>query len=456
MHLDALKQVKAYYDSGATKSYAFRKQQLLLLKKAIKEQEQAIMQALFSDLKKSPEESYATEIGLVLQEINYTLKHLKTWMQPEPVPTDLVNFPSSSKIYKDPLGVVLIIAPWNYPFQLLMTPLIGAIAGGNCMVVKPSEHAPATAAFIIDFCKQIFASNYVLTVHEDGATCIPAMMKIFRFDHVFYTGSTHVGRSIYQLAAEKLVPVTLELGGKSPTIVDATASLKVAAQRIVVGKLVNAGQTCIAPDYVLVQQQVKDALIEALKKAITAFYGTYVSSSYDYGKIINERQFDRLVGYLKDGEILFGGDYDRTKLYIAPTLLQVTSLEVAIMQEEIFGPILPILSYKTNEEALAMVKQNENPLALYIFSNNKATQNFWMEQVAFGGGCINNADWHFTNHHLPFGGVGQSGVGAYHGKYSFDVFTRKKGVLQTPNWFNPRIKYPTFKNKLKLFKWMFR
>jgi aldehyde dehydrogenase (NAD+) len=257
------------------------------------------------------------------------------------------------------------------------------------------------------------------------------------------------------MAAENLVPVTLELGGKSPTIVDETANIKVAAQRIVVGKFVNAGQTCIAPDYVLVHESKKEELLKQMKAAIEQFYTTDSSSSYDYGKIINEKRFDKLVSYLSQGSIAYGGNHNKQLLFIQPTLLENIPLQSSLMQEEVFGPLLPIITYKTKEEAKAIVTQNENPLALYLFTNSKTSEKYWMENVAFGGGCINNADWHFTNHHLPFGGVGNSGLGAYHGKFSFDLFTRKKAVLKTPNWFNPSIKYPSFKGKLKLFKWMF-
>jgi aldehyde dehydrogenase (NAD+) len=456
MYNEQLSKLKFFFETGSTRTCQFRKQQLMLLKKAIQQHEQEIMQALHTDLRKSPEESFATEIGLVIGEINYFIRNLKEWMQPESVPTDLVNLPSSSKIYKDALGVVLIIAPWNYPFQLLFNPLIGAIAGGNCVVLKPSEFAPATATVMEKICKETFAEDYVLFVEGDGATVVPALMQSFVFNHVFYTGSIPVGKMIYKMAAENLVPVTLELGGKSPTIVDETASIKVAAQRIVMGKFVNAGQTCIAPDYILVHESKKDELVKQMQAAIEQFYTTDASSSYDYGKIINEKRFDKLISYLDERTIAYGGIHNKEKLFIAPTLLENISLQSSLMQEEIFGPLLPIISFKTREEAKAIVTQNENPLALYLFTTSKSAEKYWMENVAFGGGCINNADWHFTNHHLPFGGVGNSGLGAYHGKFSFDLFTRKKAVLKTPNWFNPSIKYPSFKGKLKLFKWMFR
>ena len=452
--LPSLITLRNYFNSGATRSYEFRKAQLQKLKQAILANEDGINKALYADLKKSPEEAYASELGLLLSEINLTIKKLRQWMRPINARTNLINLPSSSKIYKDPLGVVLIISPWNYPLQLLLIPLVGAIAGGNCAVVKPSELAPATAAIIEKIIKETFSPQQVLCVQGDGTVIIPKMMNAFRFDHVFYTGSIAVGKIIYQLAAKDLVPVTLELGGKSPTIIEADANLNVAARRIVLGKFINAGQTCIAPDYLLVHASVKNELIEKIKTAIDQFFGTATVNSYDYGKIINEKRFDKLVGYLTQGNIICGGQHDKSKLFIAPALLDNVSLESSVMNEEIFGPILPIFSFTTTEEAMQIVQRNANPLALYLFTSSKNKEEEWMNAIPFGGGCINNADWHFTNHHLPFGGVGNSGIGAYHGKFTFDTFTRQKPVLKTPTWFDPTIKYPSFKGKMKLLKWL--
>ncbi len=451
-----LQNMRSHFETEITKPYSFRKRQLQLLKQALLKYEKEISNALYTDLKKSAEEAYSTEIGLVLSELNLAIRNLRNWMAPKFVSTDLANLPSSSKIYRDPLGVVLIISPWNYPFQLLMNPLIGAIAGGNVAVIKPSEFAEATSAIIEKIITEIFPSEYVHVVQGDGATVVPTLMQNFRFDHVFYTGSIPVGKAIYKMAAENLVPVTLELGGKSPCVVEADANLSTAAKRIVLGKFINVGQTCIAPDYILVHQSVKDELILKMKSSIEKFYTADASSSYDYGKIINEKRFDKLVSYLKEANVLYGGTHDKSKLFIAPTLLDEVSLDSTLMKEEIFGPLLPIISYTTTEEALQIIKQNENPLAFYLFTSNKKTEQQFIRAVPFGGGCINNADWHFTNHNLPFGGVGNSGMGAYHGKYSFDTFTRLKGVLKTPNWFDPFIKYPSFKGRLKLFKWIFR
>ena len=451
----SLGKLKNYYNSHATKPYAFRKKQLQLLKQILLDNEKEIEQALYADLKKNAEETYATETGLVLAEINVALKNLRSWMQPISAGTNLVNLPSTSKIYRDPLGVVLIISPWNYPLQLLLIPLVGAIAGGNCVVLKPSEFSPATTALIEKMITENFSEEYIKVVIGDGAEVVPAMMKNFRFDHVFYTGSIPVGKMIYQMAAEKLVPVTLELGGKSPAIVCADADINVAVKRIGFGKFINAGQTCIAPDYVLVHNNVKEKFVNKLKETVLKFYSDDAANNYNYGKIINEKRFDTLIKYLADGKIVTGGDHDRGKLFIAPTILENVSPDSAIMHEEIFGPILPVIGFNTTKEAMDIVQQNETPLAFYLFTNNKNEEKEWM-QTSFGGGCINNADWHFTNHHLPFGGVGNSGLGAYHGKYTFDTFTRLKPVMKTPNWFDPSFKYPPLKGRLKLFKWFIR
>lgn len=448
--------MRDYYESGSTRSYAFRIAQLKKLKQVLLKYEQGIYNALYKDLRKSKEESYASEFGLLIAEINVTIKNLRRWMQPQTVKTDLVNLPSRSKIYRDPLGVVLIISPWNYPLQLLLIPLVGAIAGGNCAVLKPSELAPATASIIEEIISETFSRQYIETVMGDGAAVIPMMMNSFRFNHVFYTGSIAVGKIIYGLAAKELVPVTLELGGKSPAIVEADADLSVTANRIVLGKFLNVGQTCIAPDYLLVDETIKEKLIEQIKDKINKFYTTDASTSDDYGKIINERRFDKLVSYLSEGKILTGGQYDKSKLFIAPTIMDSIRQGASINQEEIFGPILPVYSFKNMDEAVEIVEKNANPLAFYLFTKSKKKEEEWISRVAFGGGCVNNTDWHFTNHHIPFGGVGNSGIGAYHGKNTFDTFTRLKPVMKTPTWFDPSVKYPPFKGKLKLFKWVIR
>jgi aldehyde dehydrogenase (NAD+) len=449
-----LQGLRAFYESGVTRTLAFRKQQLQKLKATILKYEQPLYDALYKDLKKSAEESWVTELGVVMAELNRALRKLGRWMQPEKVKTNLVNLPSTSYILREPLGVVLIISPWNYPLQLLFTPLAGALAAGNCVVLKPSELAPATAEVMGAIIKEIFSEEYVLYVEGDGAQVVPAIMNNFRFNHVFYTGSTQVGKIIYQLAAAQLTPVTLELGGKSPCVVESDANIGVAARRIAVTKFSNAGQMCIAPDYILVHASRKNELVTALKDAINSFYTNDPATSYNYGKIINERQFRRLTGYLTQGTIVFGGHHDINQLYIEPTILENVSPDTPLMKEEIFGPLLPVLIFNTLEEAKAIIQNNRDPLSFYIYTSDAKKEKEWLQAVAFGGGCVNNSSWHFTNHHLPFGGRGNSGIGKYHGKFSFDLFSNAKAVMKTPTWFDPAIKYPPFKGRLKLFKWI--
>ena len=452
LHTSRLDAMRRYFSSGTTLTYDFRIEQLKKLKAAIIEHEQELFEALHTDLKKSPEESWVTEVGMVLAELNVKLRNLKKWMRPERVRTNLLNMPSTSYVYKDPWGVVLIIGPWNYPFQLLINPLLGAIAAGNCVVLKPSEFAPATSAVMKKIIEKTFPPDYILYAEGDGAKVIPELMQHFHFDHVFYTGSTEVGRLIYKMAAEKLVAVTLELGGKSPCIVEDDANIKVAAKRIAVTKFSNAGQMCVAPDYLLVHESRKEEMINELRFAVKKFYGDKPEESYNYGKVINQKQFSRLVNYLNYGNIAFGGNHDDENLYIEPTVLTDITPDSPVMEDEIFGPILPLLTFKTADEAKKIIALNPNPLALYIFTSSKKKENDWLHSVSFGGGCVNNASWHLANHNLPFGGRGFSGIGQYHGQHSFETFSHKKSVMKTPTWFDPAIKYPPFKGKLKLFK----
>lgn len=450
--MESVQALRQYFETGATQSYTFRLAQLEKLKASVQQHEVDIFEALHKDLRKSKEECWITENGFFLSEIGVAIKQLKSWMQPKKVTTNLLNFPSKSYIVPEPLGVTLIISPWNYPFQLLLTPLIGAIAAGNCVVLKPSELAPATAAVIKKIIESTFDKNYILYVEGDGATVVPELMNNFVFDHVFYTGSTAVGKIIYSLAAKNLVPVTLELGGKSPCVVTANAHIDIAAKRIAMPKFSNAGQMCVAPDYILVHRSVKDALIDALKKNIQSFFGDNPQRSDYFGRIINAKQFDRLCQYLQDGKILMGGQFDRTDLYIAPTLIEITDLNKGIMQDEIFGPILPIITYDDDAAALKIIAQHKNPLAMYVFTNNTTEEQQWIKAVPFGGGCINNASLHLTNHRLPFGGRGASGLGNYHGRFSFDTFSHKKAIMKTPNWLDLALKYPPYTGKLSLFK----
>jgi aldehyde dehydrogenase (NAD+) len=434
VYTDQLIALRNYFDSGITLPYAFRKEQLKKLKQSILNHEQDLYDA----------------------ELNASVKHLRRWMEPESIATNLLNLPSGSRVMKEPLGVVLIIGPWNYPFQLLINPLIGAMAAGNCVVLKPSEFAPATDEVMKKIIEDVFPKEYILYLQGEGASVIPAMMNDFRFDHVFYTGSTVVGKIIYKMAAEKLVPVTLELGGKSPCVVESDADIKVAARRIAMTKFNNAGQMCVAPDYVLVHESKKESLISALQTTLKQFFGEKPEESYNYGKIINEKQFDRIANYLSQGTIVYGGRADKKGLFIEPTILTNIPDNASVMKDEIFGPVLPITGFTTMEEARSIIDKNPNPLAFYVFTSSRKKEKEWLSSVSFGGGCVNNASWHLTNHYLPFGGRGNSGMGNYHGRYSFETFSHKKAIMKTPTWFDPNIKYPPLKGKLKLFKWVIR
>jgi len=445
-HLDQMRQ---WHATGATTEYSWRKQQLTVLKSALYSYEERLYEALYADLKKNKEEAWITEIGFTIAEINFALKHLQQWMAPQRVATNVINLPGKSYILREPMGVVLIIGPWNYPLQLLLAPLVGALAAGNCVVLKPSELAPDTARVLQQMIEEVFQGQYVKVVQGAGSDVIPGMMNLFRFDHVFYTGSTQVGKLVYEMAAKQLVPVTLELGGKSPCIIERDANIKVAAKRIAFIKFSNAGQMCVAPDYLLVHEDVKEAFIRELSKRIHDYY---VADDYHSGKLISAQAFDRLVLYLQEGEIIFGGKINYEQKTISPTLLQNISPDAAIMKEEIFGPLLPVLTWTEEAEVYNTIQKNKNPLALYVFTGSAAKAKRWTTTIPFGGGCINNAGLHLTNHNLPFGGRGNSGIGAYHGKYSFHTFSHEKSILKTPTWFDPSFKYPSFKGKLNLFK----
>jgi aldehyde dehydrogenase (NAD+) len=444
--------MQRFFESGTTKSYKFRTEQLRRFRSLIKQHENDLHEALYQDLKKSPEESWVTETGFLLNEINYAIRNLKRWMSPEKVGTNLVNFPSSSFILREPLGVVLIIGPWNYPLQLLLNPLVGAMGAGNCAVLKASEFAPATSKVMKQIIDNNFSKEYILLVEGDGAQIVTAMMNQFRFNHVFFTGSAEIGKRVYKMAAEQLTPVTLELGGKSPCVVEDDANVKVAAKRIATTKFSNAGQMCVAPDYLLVHEKIKEEFIASMKTALRDFFSEQPISDYGYCKIVNEKQFDRLSKYLREGKVISGGKTDRSQLFIEPTLIEDVPLASLLMNEEIFGPILPIVSFRNFEEAKFIIDKNPNPLAFYVYSSSTKKQNQWLAAVPAGGACINNSSWQLTNHHLPFGGIGNSGIGEYHGRYSFETFSHRKSVLKTPTWFDPSIKYPPFKGKLSLFK----
>ncbi|HTS45541.1 MAG TPA: aldehyde dehydrogenase [Puia sp.] len=454
--IGSLKSIRDYYISGITRPYAFRMQRLLALKNIVLKYEKEISLALYSDLKKSPEETYAAETGLVLADINLALKNLHQWMRPRKTATNLVNFRSSSTIYQDPKGVVLIISPWNYPFQLLFIPLVGAIAAGNCVVLKPSELSPATASIMEKIIKEIFPPEYIRIIPGDGSVIVHALINSFRFDHIFYTGSIPVGKIIYKMAAEALIPVTLELGGKSPAVVEKDANIRIAARRIAEGKFINAGQTCVAPDYLLVHEKLRDKFMGELNRTIRNFFGENPAVSQSYGKIISEKRFDVLISYLSEGRIVHGGQHDRSALFIAPTIMDNISTDSVLMKEEIFGPILPVFSFTNMQEALDIIQLNPNPLSFYVFTADPAKEKAWIAKLPFGNGCVNNAAWQFANHHLPFGGIGNSGIGAYHGRFSFDIFSHAKPVMKTYSWPDLNIKYPPFTGKLKWFKLFMR
>jgi len=448
--------MRQFFESGATRPASFRKEQLRKLQQAVVRHEKEIQAALYADLKKSREETYATEIALLLSEIRLQLRHMLRWMRPRRAGTNLANLPSSSHIIREPLGVVLIISPWNYPFQLSLIPLVGALAAGNAVVLKPSELSPATTALLGRLIREIYPPEYVQVILGEGARIVPALMEGFRFDHVFYTGSVAVGRSVYQLAARQLIPVTLELGGKNPAVIEADANLRVTARRIALGKFVNAGQSCVAPDYVLADHRIQESFVEEMRQALLEFFGPDPAASASYCRIINQRRFEKLFSYLSMGRIRVGGQHDSHGLYMAPTLLDEVSLDSPLMQEEIFGPILPVLGFRTRQEALSIIGSRPQPLSFYIYGANSRSQEEWLRSVSFGNGCVNNSNWQFTNPDLPFGGVGTSGIGAYHGKYSFDRFTHSKAVMKTPFWPDPDLRYPPFQGKLKWFRSLIR
>ncbi len=429
--------LKEFFGTGATKSVDFRLRQLTKLKTAITAHKSDIELALMSDLRKSSEEAYLTEIAIVLSEIDNQLKHLRRWAKPKRVASPLVLFPSSSKIVFEPLGVALIIAPWNYPFQLTINPLIGAIAAGCCAMVKPAPASRATSRIIEIIIRECFEENYIDIVQ--GRRDVNAMLLEERYDIIFFTGSPSLAKVVCRAAAEKLTPVVLELGGKSPCIVDCDAAIEVTARRIAWGKLLNAGQTCIAPDYLFVHSSVKDQLLAAIKNSIEQMYGKDPKSSRFLPRIINDSAFERLIGYLKESEkIYYGGQYDAKERYIAPTIIDGVLPEAQIMQDEIFGPILPVMTFENIEEVYSYVNSHEKPLALYYFgkSGDKVIYN-----TTSGGGCINDTIMHITNHKLPFGGVGNSGMGRYHGHDSFLTFSNRRSIVTTPTWIDLPLKY---------------
>lgn len=439
----------AYFHTGATLPVSARLDALDRLRHSILQMQPDIEAALQADLGKHPYESYFCEIGQVLEELSHLRSHLRRWTKPSKVHTPMNLFPAKSRRYPQPYGVVLVMSPWNYPFMLSMTPVLGALAAGNCVILKPSAYAPATSKVLSQLIASTFDPRYVAVV-EGGRAENTALLDQ-RVDYIFFTGGVTVGKEVMRRAAENLIPVTLELGGKSPCIVDATADLALAAKRIVFGKFLNAGQTCVAPDYVLVQESVKEPLVEHLKQALEAALGSDPLSNPEYGKIINDKHYQRILGLLDGQTILCGGQARDGK--IAPTLLDQVDPQSPVMQKEIFGPVLPILTYSTPQEMAEFITSREKPLALYLFSRSRDMQDFVTTHLPFGGGCFNDTILHLATPYLPFGGVGHSGMGAYHGKASFDTFTHYKSVLVGSSHLDVPLRYhPYTPSKLRWLK----
>ena len=422
-----LSRLREHFDSGATRPLAARLDSLRALERWLEHNEDAVLAALHEDLGKSACEAYLTEVAMIRQELRHARKHLPKWVKPQRARTALGQMPGACRVYSEPYGVALVMSPWNYPFQLSVAPLIGALCAGNCALLKPSAYAPATSALLERMARETFAPGLV-TVVQGGRQENAALLEQ-RFDFLFFTGSPQVGRLVMEKAAAHLTPVSLELGGKSPVIVERTADVALAARRIVWGKFLNAGQTCVAPDYVLVETRLEQSLIDALVAQIRAQHTSAPLANPDYPKIVNERHFDRLEGLMQSGVVLHGGQTDRRSLRIAPTLLTDVAWDSPVMSEEIFGPLLPILTVDSLDEAIRRIRQRPKPLALYLFTRDREAQRRVLEQVSFGGGCINDTVMHLATPYMPFGGVGESGMGRYHGKDGFDTFSHRKSVL---------------------------
>jgi len=434
----------------------YRKETLRKLLFSIEENEKRIIQALYDDFKKPEFEAVLTETNYVIGDLKNTIKNIKNWAAPKRVFPSMLNFPSSDFIYSEPYGKVLVISPWNYPFQLALCPLIAAVAAGNSVVLKPSELTPKTSSIITEIISSVFSKNHVEVI--EGSVEVSQKLLSEKWDYIFFTGSVAVGKIVAKAAAEYMTPVTLELGGKNPCIIDESANIKLAAKRIVWGKFINAGQTCIAPDYLLVQKSVKSILIDHLKQEITNAYTDNPELSPDYTRIINSRNWDRLNQLIEPEKIVFGGQTNPNDCFLAPTLIEETSFESPVMKDEIFGPLLPILSYENESELETIISKYEKPLSLYVFTTKNKFAQEMIQKFSFGGGCINDTVIHFSNDRLPFGGVGHSGIGAYHGKMSFDTFSHKKAIVKKANWLDLPMRYAPYKGKLtlirKILKWM--
>ncbi|MGI5989405.1 MAG: aldehyde dehydrogenase [Lachnospiraceae bacterium] len=448
---ETIEKQRAFYESGTTRTYEYRLRALKNLEKAIRQMEPEINEALHKDLNKAPTESYMTEVGMVLSELRYAKKHLKKWMKKDRVRTPLAQFPSKSFTIAEPYGVVLIMAPWNYPFMLSIEPLIGAIAAGNCVVLKPSAYAKATGDVLEKLIHMIFPKEFVTIVK--GGREENAILLDIRFDYIFFTGSVSVGKLVMEKASKNLTPVSLELGGKSPCIIDETADLNLAAKRLVFGKFLNCGQTCVAPDYVLVQESVKDELVEKLSVWIHKFYGNDPLECAEYPKMINEKHFERVCGLMQSGKIVIGGQTNPDTLQIEPTVLCDVKRDDPVMEEEIFGPVLPLITYRTKSDLLSYIRSYEKPLALYLFTRKRKMQCWVLSNISFGGGCINDTVIHLATPYMAFGGVGASGMGSYHGKQSFETFSHRRSIVKKGLWLDLPMRYhPYTKTKDKLVR----
>lgn len=443
---------REYFSTGETKDINFRIEKLKKLRDVLKSEEEKVFEALKKDLMKSSFESYVTEVAMVYDEINMHIKNIKKWSKKRRVKTPLVQFPAKSFIQLEPYGVVLIIGPFNYPFMLTMDPLIGAIAAGNTAVIKPSESAPETSKILKEILEKVFDEKYVLHVNpERGKEVVEELLKE-KFDYIFFTGSATVGKIVMKAASQYLTPVTLELGGKSPCIIDEDCKVELAARRIVWGKLMNSGQTCVAPDYLYVHKDIEEEFIKKLEEEIKNQFGDNPLESQDYSKMVNEREFNRVLSYIDKEKLVFGGNYNRKTFQIEPTILKNITWDDPVMEREIFGPIFPILTFENLDEVIRVVNSKDKPLALYYFSEDKNKIEKVLNSTSSGGVTINDTLVHVSSSYLPFGGVGNSGMGEYHGKYSFDLFSNKKGVMNRKTFLDLKIRYAPFQNKLTIVK----
>lgn len=449
---EVIEEQKKFFKTNKTKDVNFRIEQLKKLKLIIKENEDRILEALKKDLNKSFFEGYESEIGIVYEEINYQIKHLRKWTRRKRVSGSIIYFKSKAYIYKEPYGTILIIGPFNYPFQLIMAPLIGAIAGGNCAVLKPSEHSKYTSEILEEIINNEFESNYIKVVEPSGGKEAVTKLLELRFDYIFFTGSVKVGKIVMEKASKNLIPVTLELGGKSPCIVDKDANLELSAKRIVWGKLLNAGQTCIAPDYLMVHKEIKEKFLKLLVEEIKKQFGDNIESNDEYPKIIREAEVIRLKNYLDDGKIYYGGKYNIENRFMMPTILTDVPLDSKVMTNEIFGPIFPVIEFDDLDNVIEFVNYREKPLALYYFSNDDNKVEHILNSISSGGVTINDTILHVGFCNLPFGGVGNSGIGSYHGKASFDTFTHKKSVVKRSNFIEFPFRFAPYKDKIKLLR----